>query len=277
MSLLKWTEIFSEKSNLHCSLHFISHSTKLTVDLEFLKQTPVLTNLSNCGWQKLSHISGMNVNLSRPAWNIHFSWLSWFYHTEPSCRTFFCHTELGTLLIHVFCQEKFWKGYTWYWSMYVYVCFLLRGNNYHLKISKHGCVFRERSRKYSEDGNIHTYMYLFWNFKQPVVVVVCLIYFQYLGTLDLAPVFSIEEFKHWFIPRKGIVDSYVVEVSILIGVFLWYNRSVALTHCKSLCHRRITLPKSFLTHVFLFLLFFFKWKVHINPITLGMAKTIEFW
>ena len=36
---------------------------------------------------------------------------------------------------------------------------------------------------------------------------------QYLDTLDLSPVFSIEEFKHWFIPRKGIVDSYVVEVS----------------------------------------------------------------
>ena len=37
--------------------------------------------------------------------------------------------------------------------------------------------------------------------------------FQYLDTLDLSPVFTIEEFKHWFIPRKGIVDSYVVEVS----------------------------------------------------------------
>ena len=40
--------------------------------------------------------------------------------------------------------------------------------------------------------------------------------FQYLNSLDLAPVFSIEEFKHWFIPRKGIVDSYVVEVCCII-------------------------------------------------------------
>ena len=41
--------------------------------------------------------------------------------------------------------------------------------------------------------------------------------FQYLNSLDLAPVFSIEEFKHWFIPRKGIVDSYVVEVCFIIS------------------------------------------------------------
>ncbi|XP_069111093.1 glycylpeptide N-tetradecanoyltransferase 1-like [Argopecten irradians] len=33
----------------------------------------------------------------------------------------------------------------------------------------------------------------------------------YLQGLDLAPVFSMEEFKHWFIPRPGIIDSYVVE------------------------------------------------------------------
>ncbi|XP_045168087.2 glycylpeptide N-tetradecanoyltransferase 2-like [Mercenaria mercenaria] len=34
---------------------------------------------------------------------------------------------------------------------------------------------------------------------------------QYLRGLDLAPVFTEEEFRHWFIPRKGIIDSYVVE------------------------------------------------------------------
>ena len=38
--------------------------------------------------------------------------------------------------------------------------------------------------------------------------------FQYLLGLDLAPVFTEEEFRHWFIPRKGIIDSYVVEVLI---------------------------------------------------------------
>lgn len=34
---------------------------------------------------------------------------------------------------------------------------------------------------------------------------------QYLDTFDLAPVFSLEEFTHWFSPQPGIVDSYVVE------------------------------------------------------------------
>lgn len=38
---------------------------------------------------------------------------------------------------------------------------------------------------------------------------------QYLDTFDLSPNFSEEEFRHWFIPRNGIVDSYVVEVSII--------------------------------------------------------------
>ncbi|XP_025093636.1 glycylpeptide N-tetradecanoyltransferase 1-like isoform X2 [Pomacea canaliculata] len=34
---------------------------------------------------------------------------------------------------------------------------------------------------------------------------------QYMQKFDLAPVFSKEEFRHWFIPRENIVDSYVVE------------------------------------------------------------------
>lgn len=33
----------------------------------------------------------------------------------------------------------------------------------------------------------------------------------YLLRFDLAPMFSEEEFRHWFIPRPGIIDSYVVE------------------------------------------------------------------
>ena len=35
---------------------------------------------------------------------------------------------------------------------------------------------------------------------------------QYLKKFDLSPVYTEEEFQHWFIPRPGIVDSYVVEV-----------------------------------------------------------------
>ncbi len=35
--------------------------------------------------------------------------------------------------------------------------------------------------------------------------------FQYLSKFDLVPIFTEEEFKHWFLPRAGIVDTYVVQ------------------------------------------------------------------
>lgn len=34
---------------------------------------------------------------------------------------------------------------------------------------------------------------------------------EYLNKFDLAPVFSQEEFIHWFLPQDDIIDSYVVE------------------------------------------------------------------
>ncbi|EFN78470.1 glycylpeptide N-tetradecanoyltransferase 2 [Harpegnathos saltator] len=34
---------------------------------------------------------------------------------------------------------------------------------------------------------------------------------EYLEKFDLAPVFSIEEFQHWFLPQTGIINSFVVE------------------------------------------------------------------
>ena len=34
---------------------------------------------------------------------------------------------------------------------------------------------------------------------------------DYLQKFDLAPVFSKEEFVHWFLPQEKIIDSYVVE------------------------------------------------------------------
>ncbi|XP_060551337.1 glycylpeptide N-tetradecanoyltransferase 2-like [Ruditapes philippinarum] len=43
---------------------------------------------------------------------------------------------------------------------------------------------------------------------------------KYLLGLDLAPVFTEEEFRHWFIPRKGIIDSYVVENNGVITDFV---------------------------------------------------------
>lgn len=34
---------------------------------------------------------------------------------------------------------------------------------------------------------------------------------KYLKKFDLAPVYSQEEFEHWFVPRKDIIDTFVVE------------------------------------------------------------------
>ena len=40
------------------------------------------------------------------------------------------------------------------------------------------------------------------------------LYFQYLEKFSLAPRFTKEEFEHWFIPRDGIIDSFVNVVSV---------------------------------------------------------------
>ncbi|CAB3379270.1 Hypothetical predicted protein [Cloeon dipterum] len=45
---------------------------------------------------------------------------------------------------------------------------------------------------------------------------------KYLESFDLAPVFSKEDFKHWFLPRAGIVDAYVVEKNGKITDFVSY-------------------------------------------------------
>lgn len=31
-----------------------------------------------------------------------------------------------------------------------------------------------------------------------------------MKSFDLSPMFSDEEFKHWFLPQEGIIDAYVV-------------------------------------------------------------------
>ncbi|CAH1789246.1 unnamed protein product, partial [Owenia fusiformis] len=43
---------------------------------------------------------------------------------------------------------------------------------------------------------------------------------NYLEKFDLTPIFSEEEFKHWFIPRAGIIDSYVNEIDGKIRDFV---------------------------------------------------------
>ncbi|XP_037795690.1 glycylpeptide N-tetradecanoyltransferase-like [Penaeus monodon] len=44
----------------------------------------------------------------------------------------------------------------------------------------------------------------------------------YLKKFDLAPVFSREEFMHWFLPQDNIIDSYVVENNGKISDFMSY-------------------------------------------------------
>lgn len=45
---------------------------------------------------------------------------------------------------------------------------------------------------------------------------------QYLKKFDLAPVFTEEDFAHWFLPHQDIVDSFVVEVDNEITDFVSY-------------------------------------------------------
>ncbi|XP_018318725.1 glycylpeptide N-tetradecanoyltransferase [Agrilus planipennis] len=45
---------------------------------------------------------------------------------------------------------------------------------------------------------------------------------EYLKRFDLAPVFSEDDFVHWFMPQEGIVDSFVVENDGVITDFVSY-------------------------------------------------------
>ena len=38
-----------------------------------------------------------------------------------------------------------------------------------------------------------------------------LLFFQYLSRFSLVPVFTEEDFQHWFLPREDIIDTYVVD------------------------------------------------------------------
>lgn len=60
-------------------------------------------------------------------------------------------------------------------------------------------------------------------------------FFQYLDRFDLAPVFTFDEFKHWFLPQSGIVDSYVVEVRFIhhgLIFFSFFNQFIKVV-CKA--------------------------------------------
>ena len=37
---------------------------------------------------------------------------------------------------------------------------------------------------------------------------------EYLKQFDFVPMFTVEEFTHFFVPRPRVIDSYVVEVRV---------------------------------------------------------------
>lgn len=55
---------------------------------------------------------------------------------------------------------------------------------------------------------------------------------QYLTKFDLVPVFTEEEFRHWFIPQPGIVDTYVVQDvnNEITGKYDLFNNYVGLIY-----------------------------------------------
>jgi len=54
---------------------------------------------------------------------------------------------------------------------------------------------------------------------------------------DLAPMFSEEDFRHWFLPQSGIVDSFVVDNgSELTGEF-----DLLILHILCICSETLSL------------------------------------
>ncbi|KAK0074225.1 hypothetical protein PV325_009175 [Microctonus aethiopoides] len=45
---------------------------------------------------------------------------------------------------------------------------------------------------------------------------------EYLGKFDLAPIFTEDEFRHWFLPQSGIINSFIVENDGKITDFVSY-------------------------------------------------------
>ena len=42
---------------------------------------------------------------------------------------------------------------------------------------------------------------------------------KHLTQAHLAPILSLEEVEHWLLPRETVIDTYVVEVRIVILLF----------------------------------------------------------
>ncbi|XP_076460540.1 glycylpeptide N-tetradecanoyltransferase 2-like [Babylonia areolata] len=67
---------------------------------------------------------------------------------------------------------------------------------------------------------------------------------SHMQKFDLAPIFSEEEFRHWFIPRENIVDSFVVETDGAITDFVsFYTLPSTVMHHPS--HKLLRAAYSF--------------------------------
>jgi len=54
---------------------------------------------------------------------------------------------------------------------------------------------------------------------------------EYVQQFDLAPIFSLEEMHHWFIPREDVVDSFVAEKDYkIIGFASYYTLPSTVMH-----------------------------------------------
>lgn len=59
---------------------------------------------------------------------------------------------------------------------------------------------------------------------------------NYLKKFKLYPVLDDEEFEHWFMPRKGIIDTYVVEKKgVITGKFKFVNVSTPIHQMFRTC------------------------------------------
>ena len=69
---------------------------------------------------------------------------------------------------------------------------------------------------------------------------------QYLSKFSLRPVYSIEEFRHWFLPQKGVIDSFVVDDEEKGGIIAFCSfytlPSTVMNHEK---HKNIRAAYSF--------------------------------
>lgn len=55
-----------------------------------------------------------------------------------------------------------------------------------------------------------------------------------MNKFDLVPTFTLEEFKHWFLPRQDVVDSFVVEQNGVVTDFasFYHLPSTIMNHPK---------------------------------------------